>query len=285
MNLSSRIRVLLSALLVATAVGACDDVRSDLPTAASDALMVALAPGGNPGKPGGGGEDDDNGVDVTTTFRDAADAIGSDGAGSYQTIKKKQQIKSEFGWLEVNESSGREVCVTFPPEGPDAQILSGSDWSELVVRWEAAEPGDEAGLGEIYCGIVTMHLRDQSAPIPDMDIAPATAEPDVITAGGKLVLKGLADPVGTWEWRLLFDDNHTTVNGGQAEMGICMRYSEDANGEPRWEAGTDPTLDDGSEDPTRCDAIDEYVNLIRLFDGDFVHVARFRMPFRYELTR
>ena len=130
---------------------------------------------------------DSNGWDaVITEFRDGADRIRSDfdagsGSRSYQTITKRQAIESQVTtdgrqWLKLEEPSGREVCVDFPAAGPDAQILSASDWSDLV-----AQSGGEVGLGQRWCGITTMHSRDHSDPdkIFGLDFATGERHPDV----------------------------------------------------------------------------------------------------------
>ena len=124
----------VGALLIAGCEGA--PTGPDDPGATDLAPLAQHKPGHPGGGPGGGDDGGDSGDggptsgNVITSFRDAAgDAITSDattsGTSDYGTIKKRGQITSEVTnrlWLAVNANSGREVCVTFPAEGPDAVI-------------------------------------------------------------------------------------------------------------------------------------------------------------------
>ena len=108
-----------------------------------------------------------------------------------------------------------------------------------------------------------------------------TTHSDVQVAGGKMILKEFDGPGGSWNWRLMFSDNRTTVNSGAVDNGVCVRYNDDGT----WTLGTDPAIDDDSEVPDACAGVDDKVNLVRLTDaGQFVHVATFRMIFELTLA-
>lgn len=222
---------------------------------------------------------------VTTTFLGPQDAVYSDGLGSYETVKRRQAIESSIGpsgqwFLRLESFSGRALCVSFPPAGPDLQVLSPSDWQDLQ-----SVSGGAVGPGTEYCGPVTMHTRDHLEPgqLHGMDANPGSADPDDIqTSGGKLVLKEF-DSAVSWEWRMLFDDSHTAVNGGVDSNGLCIRYTTART----WVMGTDPSIEDDAEAPAAgvCSGVDEWINLIRwLPDGTTVHVARMLMPFRFTIA-
>jgi hypothetical protein len=276
------------ALILFALSGCSDAVAPD--SGGIGGLEPAFAPGGGKGKPGGGdGDGGPTAGNVITRFADApGDAIRSDGQGDYVSIKKKQEVESEISTsgqhglkMEVGPAN-REVCVGFPAAGPDAVILSATDWADLVTATDGA-----VDLGQVYCSIITMHTRDHTDPdkLLGMDTDPTTATIlDVQMSGGKLVLKDVnADQ--SWEWRLLYDDSHTTVNGGADDNGLCILYRDDGT----WLLGNDPGIAAASvDDPNACDGlIDEYVNLIRVTDGGtgtvYTHVATFRMPFSYEV--
>lgn len=228
--------------------------------------------------------------DVVTVFMDdAGHRILSDGA-IYEPVKKRQAVETEISTsgqhgLKLNERSNRTVCVAFPPEGPDAEIVSQADWDALV-----ASSGGAVALGTTYCGLITMHTRDHTHPdqLIGMDVDPTTPDLlDVQTSGGKLVLKEF-DDLTSWEWRLLFDDSHSSIAGGADDNGLCIRYHPDRT----WTIGNDATLDSQSEDSAACDGIDDIVNLwhVTPVGGNgsnsvtYTLTARFRMPFTYTVT-
>lgn len=275
------------ALIVLVLAGCSDSVAPERDAVGT--FEPVFAPGGGKGKPGGEGGSGPAAGNVITRFADAAgDAISSDGKGDYVTIKKKQEVSSEIstsGQHGLKMEAGpadRTVCVEFPEAGADANILSAGDWDDLV-----AASGGAVDLGQVYCSIITMHTRDHTDPdkLLGMDTDPATTTIlDVQMSGGKLVLKDInADQ--SWEWRLLYDDSHTTVNGGADDNGLCILYREDGT----WLLGNDPGIAAASgDDPNACDGlIDEYINLIRVTDGGtgtvYTHVATFRMPLSYEV--
>ena len=217
-----------------------------------------------------------------TTFHRAGDPIHDDGLGPYETIKRRQAAESSIGasgqhGLRLESFSGRSLCISFPAEGPDLDVRSPSDWQDLQVS-----SGGAVAPGVEYCGPTTMHTRDHLEPgkLHGMDADPGTEDPDDIqSSGGKIVLKEFDGDV-SWQWRLLFDDSHTTVNGGVDSNGLCIRYTAART----WIIGTDPTIELDAEDPGQgvCSGVDEWINLIRWrADNTTVHVARFRMPFRY----
>lgn len=274
------------ALIVLVLAGCSDSVSPERDAVGT--FEPVFAPGGGKGKPGGGSDSGPTAGKVITRFADAAgDAFRSDGKGDYVSIKKKQEVESVISTsgqhglkMEVGPAD-RTVCVAFPPAGADASIISPSDWADLVAASNGA-----VDLGQVYCAITTMHTRDHTDPdkLLAMDTDPATTTLlDVQMSGGKLVLKDInADQ--SWEWRLLYDDSHTTVNGGADDNGLCILYREDGT----WLLGNDPGIAGASaDDPTACDGVvDEYVNLIRVTDSGtgtvYTHVATFRMPFSYE---
>lgn len=230
----------------------------------------------------------ESGPAETAFADDAGHRIFSDGEGAYLPVRKQQRVETEVTtagqhWLRLNERSGRALCVAFPDAASDAEIYSASDWTDFVAR-----SGGSTELGQTFCSLVTMHTRDHSHPdnLAGMDLDPTTPDRlNVQTSGGVINLMEL-DPNDSWEWRLLFDDKHTSVNGGDRRNGVCIRY----NGDGSWTLGNDPSLDDFTEDDSACDGMDDWVNLIRVTLGGtnepatYTHVARFRMPFRYTVT-
>jgi hypothetical protein len=273
------------AVTVALLVGATACTETTEPHLADElSPEYAKGGGGRGGGPGGGGESGPSAGNVITTFADAlGDGVLSDGDGVYRTIKKKQEVESEITsdgrfWLDVNPGpANRALCVSFPSDDSDAVIVSEADWDDLTA-------GGDIALGATYCGEMLLHSRDHqhAGKFLDMDATPGEDPDDVQTSGGKLVLVGLG--AEEWEWRLFFDDNHSQVNGGDLRNGLCIRYNEDGS----WTGGADPTIDDTSEEPGTCDAVDEWLNLIRVTQGDagavYTHVARFRMPFQFTAT-
>lgn len=272
-------RIALVAILLLVMTGCSDSPGENVVDP-----VASLGKGGG-GKPGG---DAPSAGNVITTFTDAGgDAIRSDGAGGYVTIKRKQEVESNIGTsgqhgLKMEDGrANRRVCVVFPT-GADATIVSPADWNDLVTT-----SGGAVDLGQTYCDITTMHTRDhiEEDKLLGMDTDPATAQDDVQTSGGKLVLKRW-DGEQSWQWRLLFDDSHTSINGGVDSNGLCIRYNEDGT----WVVGNDPSIADTTEDPTRCDGVDDLVNLIRVTAGGpsqpatYTHVATFRMPFSYTIV-
>jgi len=277
MNTNTRWPLGLMALAIAFASAACAD--SLAPTWPND-LEPSFARGG--GGPGGNASGASSGPVITTLANAPGDGILSDGLGAYVPIKKKQEVESEITLdgqhvLAVNPGlENRALCVGFPPAGPDAVIVSEADWDELTS-------GGQVSLGATWCGQARWHSRDHqhAGKFLDMDVTPGADPDDIQTSGGKIVLEGLT---GDWEWRLFFDDGRTPVNGGDPFNGLCIRYDDDGT----WTAGADPTIDATSEFPGTCDAVDDWLNLIRVTPGDgaavYTYVARFRMPFRFTVT-
>ena len=273
----------IATVMVALLAGASACAETTAPHV-SDELSPEYAKGGGGrgGGPGGGGEAGPSAGNVITTFRDSpGDGVLSDGNVDYRTIKKKQEVESEITsdgrfWLDVNPGpASRALCVSFPSaDSGDALIVSPTDWDALTA-------GGDVALGDTYCGEMLLHSRDHQHPgkLLDMDATLGEAPDDIQTSGGKLVLVGLG--AQEWEWRLFFDDNHSKENGGDLRNGLCIRYNDDGG----WTVGADPRIDDTSEMPGTCDDVDEWLDLIRVTQGDagaiYTHVASFRMPFRF----
>ena len=220
---------------------------------------------------------------VVTLFEDVGtSSLSNDGEGGYVT-DRDVGVESEITldgrhWFVAD--GPREICISFPT-GADAQILREADWNELV-----ALSGGAVDLGLTYCGITTMHTRDHSNPdkMPGADADPNTPDRlDVHASGGKLVIKEFDDKFTEWQWRLMFDDGK---GGGARDNGVCVRRQPDDS----WTVSNDRSLAVGSEDPSACDDVDEWVDLWRFYQNkspkipsEWRHVARFRMPFSYRV--
>jgi len=238
-----------------------------------EAVRPAFANGGRGGGGGGGGGGSGPASgNVATAFADApGDAVFSDDGTAYVTIKKQSQVTSEVDQagrhnLQVNEGSGRSLCVAFP-------AAADTTWSQTDLDDFLDVSGIQLG-GDPYCGIVTFHTAAHSDP----DRLLAMSAGDVQTAGGKLVLKEF-DGGQSWQWRLFFDDSRGSQTSDT--NGLCIAYDGNV-----WTLGTDPSIDDASSAPNTCDeaGVDEYLDLVRV-TSVYTPVARFRLPFSYTVQR
>jgi hypothetical protein len=121
-------------------------------------------------------------------------------------------------------------------------------------------------LSEPVCSAVTMHTRTHS----NEGLMPGQTEGSIEHAGGKIVLTEFATGKDTWEWRVVWDTSLQAPDPGEVGKGVCI----ERDGPEHWIVSNGCTADDGTEVDT----------VVELWRGTETMVARFDVPFRFEVT-